>query len=86
MSTVDAAQQARKLAPLPLSWWANWTMAVSAAGMLASVALAYLFAEHLTLSGQIAAHLALPVAAGAFKLGYVARLVAEQAEPEPIRS
>lgn len=82
MSTVDAAQQARTLAPVPLAWWANLTMAISAAGMLASVALAYLFAEHLTLNGQIVAHLALPVAAGAFKLGYVARLAAEQAEPE----
>ncbi len=82
MSTVDAVPQARTLASVPLSSRASWTMAISAAGMLAAVALAYLFDERLTLNGQIAAHLALPVAAGVFKLGYVARLAAEQVVPE----
>lgn len=86
MSTIDAVQQVRTLVPFPLSLWATWTMAISAAAMLTSVALAYFFAEHLTLNGQIVAHLALPFAAGVFKLGYVARLAAEQAVPERLGS
>ncbi len=54
-------------------------MLVSAAGMLATVLIAYPYAAHFSLGAQIAAHLLLPVAAAIFKLGYVVRLAAHHA-------
>ncbi len=54
-------------------------MAASAAVTLLAALLAYPLAHKLNLPAQILAHLAIPVAAGVFKLGYVARLAAQQA-------
>jgi hypothetical protein len=54
-------------------------MALSALGMAASAAVAYPFAENFSLGTQVAAHLALPVSAAFFKLGYVVRLAAHHA-------
>lgn len=63
----------------------NRTMAVSGATLLLGVGIAYPFAPHFGLVLQIVAHLAIVVAAGFFKLGYVLRLAAqhEQAKARP---
>lgn len=58
---------------------ARWAMVLSAGAMLTAVAMAYPLAAHFSLVVQAGAHLALPVAAGVFKLGYVARLAAHHA-------
>jgi hypothetical protein len=47
--------------------------------MLASTLVAYPLAERFSLGMQIAGHLALPVSAAFFKLGYVVRLAAHHA-------
>lgn len=70
---------ARIAAPRRYLLIGNGTLALSALALLASVLLAYPLADRLGLAGQIAAHLAIPVAAGFFKLGYVVRLAAQQA-------
>jgi len=44
-----------------------------------SVLIAYPYAQRFGLGTQIAAHLAIPVSAGFFKLGYVLRLAASEA-------
>lgn len=54
-------------------------MALSAVGMAASAAVAYPLADRFALGVQVAAHLALPVSAAFFKLGYVVRLAAHHA-------
>ncbi len=54
-------------------------MALAALGMLASTLVAYPLAERFSLGVQIASHLALPVSAAFFKLGYVVRLAAHHA-------
>ncbi|WP_374261645.1 hypothetical protein [Zoogloea sp.] len=54
-------------------------MVVAAAGMLGSTLVAYPLAERFSLAMQIAGHLALPVSAAVFKLGYVVRLAAHHA-------
>lgn len=54
-------------------------MALAAIGMLASALVAYPLAERFSLGVQIAGHLALPVSAAFFKLGYVVRLAAHHA-------
>ncbi|MBH9578687.1 hypothetical protein [Inhella proteolytica] len=56
---------------------ANRTLAVSALALLLSVLAAYPFAEHFSMGLQVTAHLAITVAAGFFKLGYVVRLAAQ---------
>lgn len=55
----------------------NRTMAVSGLTMLVGVGAAYPFAAHVGLGLQILAHLAITIAAGFFKLGYVLRLAAQ---------
>lgn len=55
----------------------NRTMAVSGLTLIAGVGAAYPFAAHFSLLLQILAHLAITVAAGFFKLGYVLRLAAQ---------
>ena len=54
-------------------------MALSALGMAVSAAIAYPYADSFSLGTQVAAHLALPVSAAFFKLGYVVRLAAHHA-------
>jgi len=54
-------------------------MGLSALGMAASAAIAYPYADSFSLGTQVAAHLALPVSAAFFKLGYVVRLAAHHA-------
>ena len=54
-------------------------MDLAAIGMLASTLVAYPLAERFSLGMQIAGHLALPVSAAFFKLGYVVRLAAHHA-------
>ncbi|WP_293764622.1 hypothetical protein [uncultured Aquitalea sp.] len=54
-------------------------MTIAIAGMLASAALAYVYADHFSIPAQVAGHLALPISAGVFKLGYVVRLAAHNA-------
>ncbi|MCW5665256.1 MAG: hypothetical protein KIT35_15605 [Piscinibacter sp.] len=63
----------------------NRTMALSGLTMLVGVGAAYPFAAHFGLGLQIVAHLAITIAAGFFKLGYVLRLAAqhEQARRAP---
>lgn len=56
---------------------ANRTMAWSATAMLVAIAAAYPLAAHLAMALQVIAHLAIAVAAGFFKLGYVLRLAAQ---------
>lgn len=55
----------------------NRTMAASGLTMLVGVFAAYPYAHHFGLALQIVAHLAITVAAGFFKLGYVLRLAAQ---------
>jgi len=68
----------------------NRTMAFSALALLLGVATAYPFADHVGLGLQIVAHLSIAVSAGAFKLGYVIRLAAQnelgQALPQGTRA
>lgn len=59
--------------------WSRQAMGYSALVVAVAVALAYPLAHRLSLPAQIVAHLAIPVAAGVFKLGYVARLAAQEA-------
>lgn len=59
--------------------WSRRAMGYSALVVAAAVVLAYPLAHKLSLPAQIVAHLAIPVAAGVFKLGYVARLAAQEA-------
>ncbi|WP_271008253.1 hypothetical protein [Paucibacter sp. B51] len=59
--------------------WSRRAMGYSALVVVAAVVLAYPLAHKLSLPAQIVAHLAIPVAAGVFKLGYVARLAAQEA-------
>ncbi|WP_207795944.1 hypothetical protein [Kinneretia aquatilis] len=59
--------------------WSRQAMGYSALVVAAAVVLAYPLAHKLSLPAQIVAHLAIPVAAGVFKLGYVARLAAQEA-------
>jgi hypothetical protein len=59
--------------------WSRKAMGYSAVVAVAATALAYPLAHELSLPAQIVAHLAIPVAAGVFKLGYVARLAAQEA-------
>ncbi|MCV2361905.1 hypothetical protein LNV23_00410 [Paucibacter sp. DJ1R-11] len=73
-------------APLAPAWDAGrllvgsrQAMGYSALVVAAAVVLAYPLAHYLSLPAQIVAHLAIPVAAGVFKLGYVARLAAQDA-------
>lgn len=54
-------------------------MGLSALGMAVSAAVAYPYADSFSLGTQVAAHLALPVSAAFFKLGYVVRLAAHHA-------
>ena len=54
-------------------------MALAALGMLVSTLVAYALAQRFSLGVQIASHLALPVSAAFFKLGYVVRLAAHHA-------
>ena len=54
-------------------------MVLAAIGMLVSTLVAYPMAERFSLGMQIAGHLALPVSAAFFKLGYVVRLAAHHA-------
>ncbi|MCK6393147.1 hypothetical protein [Zoogloea sp.] len=54
-------------------------MVLAAIGMLISTLVAYPLAERFSLGMQIAGHLALPVSAAFFKLGYVVRLAAHHA-------
>jgi len=54
-------------------------MVLAAIGMLVSTLVAYPLAERFSLGMQIAGHLALPVSAAFFKLGYVVRLAAHHA-------
>jgi hypothetical protein len=54
-------------------------MLIAGLGMLASTLVAYPFAERFSLGTQIAGHLALPISAAFFKLGYVIRLAAHHA-------
>lgn len=58
--------------------WSSQAMAYSALVAAAAAALAYPLAHELSLPAQILAHLAIPVAAGVFKLGYVARLASQE--------
>lgn len=51
-------------------------MATSALAMLGTILVAYPYASSFSLPAQVAAHLLLPVAAAAFKIGYVVRLAA----------
>ncbi|WP_153160686.1 hypothetical protein [Zoogloea sp. 1C4] len=52
-------------------------MVVAGLGMIASTAIAYPLADRFSMGIQIAGHLALPVSAAFFKLGYVAILAAQ---------
>lgn len=54
-------------------------MTLAGLGMLVSTAIAYPLADRFSLGVQIAGHLALPVSAAFFKLGYVVRLAAHHA-------
>ncbi len=54
-------------------------MIVAGLGMIASILVAYPLAERFSLGMQIAGHLALPVTAAVFKLGYVVILAAQPA-------
>lgn len=54
-------------------------MILSGLGALGSTAIAYCLADGLSLGIQIFGHLALPVSAAVFKLGYVVRLAAHHA-------
>ena len=54
-------------------------MALAALGMVVSTLVAYPLAERFSLGMQIAGHLALPISAAFFKLGYVVRLAAHHA-------
>lgn len=55
----------------------NRAMALSGLALVLSVLAAYPLAHHLGMVLQIVAHLAIAVAAGVFKLGYVIRLAAQ---------
>lgn len=61
----------------------NSTLATSFMVIVASILMAYPYAERFTLGTQIAAHLITPIAAGFFKLGYVVRLAAHEAIEQP---
>jgi len=54
------------------------TLLTSTCALIASVLIAYPYAQRFGLGTQIAAHLAIPVSAGFFKLGYVLRLAAAE--------
>jgi hypothetical protein len=54
-------------------------MGVSILGMAGSAAVAYPLADRFGLAVQIAGHIALPISAAFFKLGYVVRLAAHHA-------
>jgi hypothetical protein len=55
-------------------------MIVAAAVTVLAALLAYPYASQFSLATQIAAHLVIPVGAGVFKLGYVVRLAAQEAQ------
>lgn len=55
------------------------TLLASACALITCVLIAYPYAQRFCLGTQIAAHLAIPVSAGFFKLGYVIRLAAAEA-------
>ncbi|AYH43357.1 hypothetical protein [Azoarcus sp. DN11] len=55
------------------------TMAFSALGMVAATLVAYPYAERFSMGIQIASHLALPISAAFFKIGYVVRLASHHA-------
>lgn len=57
----------------------RWTMLISLAVLLFASLVAYPLAHRFGLAMQIVGHLAMPVAAAFFKLGYVARLAAHHA-------
>ena len=54
-------------------------LVVGCIGMTAAIFIAYIHAEHFNLPIQVTAHLALPISAGIFKLGYIVRLAAHHA-------
>lgn len=54
-------------------------MALASLGMFGAIAIAYWLADGLSIGVQIFGHLALPICAGLFKLGYVVRLAAHHA-------
>lgn len=55
------------------------TMAFSTLGMVAATLVAYPYAERFGMGIQIASHLALPISAAFFKIGYVVRLASHHA-------
>ncbi|BAL23965.1 hypothetical protein [Azoarcus sp. KH32C] len=55
------------------------TMLASLLVMIGAILVTYPFSAHFSLVMQIIGHIALPVAAAFFKLGYVARLAAHHA-------
>lgn len=54
-------------------------MLLAGLAMVASGLVAYPYSAHFGLGTQVAAHIALPVAAAFFKLGYVVRLASHHA-------
>jgi hypothetical protein len=55
-------------------------MSVAAVVTVLAGLVAYPYASQFSLAAQIAAHLVIPVGAGVFKLGYVVRLAAQEAQ------
>ena len=55
----------------------NWTMLIGLVMTLFSVAMGYLFAEHLSLLMQGVSHISTPVWATLIKFGFIMRIAAE---------
>lgn len=63
---------------------AHWGMLAGLVLCLAAIALAYGYHTHLSLGGQVAAHMSLIPSATLFKFSYIARLVALKRLGRPV--
>ena len=57
----------------------NWAMLISLTVIIVSTAMAYGLEHHLTIAPLVTAHIAMIIAAGTLKIGYVMRCVALKA-------
>lgn len=76
---MSARNSIRNFGPDQFLTLGRFTMLGAALGMVGSALIAYPFAQRFGLGVQVASHLALPVSAAFFKIGYVVRLAAHHA-------
>lgn len=82
-TAINSADQARSESvfhsPNFMLYIGQLMLFVGCIAMTAAIFIAYVHAERFSLPIQVAAHLALPISAGIFKLGYIVRLAAHHA-------